>query len=564
MQLRELGTGYPYGLSLMLQAIGAATHNENIKNMIDPSDLLDEMREKIKNPKYLGEKILQNFIENPHRVEFTAIPSKKSVEIEQNLEKNFLKKIQENLSEKEIAEIKENAKKLDENQKKPQNIDILPKIAMTDIPRKMKVVSGRDEISPARVHYNVATNNLLYLTKKFPLSGFTSTEFPMFSLYVSLIGELGFADKDYIEAQKIIASTMSFSSAWAMFSRYGEEKIRGFFTIGSRFLPRNKEKSLEIFDQIIEQTRFDETEHIRNLFDEKLLSLKTALTSSGNATAMRRASSGHTLAAHVIEQTSGVATLDFLKNFLKKSDAEMTEIFENFHKKSIQNSPFTLTIAKENFYEKNDSNTLSDELLLEENFESFQTQEAWLTDLAVGYCASSIKVVPAYHEDAVLFVLLGQFLRDGYLHTAIREQGGAYGSGANYDSVSQSFRFFSYRDPRIEGTFADFENAIKWLLETEHDEERLDEAKIGVIAKIDTPSSPAQEAMSDAMQYLKNYDKETQNAERQKILDASIDDLKRIAREYLSDFSKASRVVITGKQNREECEKLGLTIYELE
>ena len=101
-------------------------------------------------------------------------------------------------------------------------------------------------------------------------------------------------------------------------------------------------------------------------------------------------------------------------------------------------------------------------------------------------------------------------------------------------------------------------------MENNHAEERLDEAKIGVIAKIDTPSSPAKEAIADAMMHLRGYTKEIQNRERAKILDATIDDLKRIAREYLSDLTNASRVVITGKQNREECEKMGFEIRELE
>ena len=41
-------------------------------------------------------------------------------------------------------------------------------------------------------------------------------------------------------------------------------------------------------------------------------------------------------------------------------------------------------------------------------------------------------------------------------HTAIREQGGAYGGGASYNAGRGSFSFYSYRDPRVEGTLKDF------------------------------------------------------------------------------------------------------------
>lgn len=292
--------------------------------------------------------------------------------------------------------------------------------------------------------------------------------------------------------------------------------------------------------------------------------MKSNLTSSGHATAMRRAGSGHTLGAHISEKISGISSMEFLQTFLKKSDAEMREIFEKNFKKFTENPEKTIIVAKEKFADSKHENAIKFENISAENFTPYRTNEAWLTDLAVGYCAMSVRAVPAYHEDAPLFILLGQFLRDGYLHSAIREQGGAYGSGANYDAASESFRFFSYRDPRIEGTFADFENAITWLLENDHDEERLDEAKIGVIARVDAPQSPSSSAFADAFYELTGYTNEIQNRERAKVLDATIDDLKNLAKKYLMNLQDASRVVITGKQNREICEKMGFEIHELE
>ena len=45
------------------------------------------------------------------------------------------------------------------------------------------------------------------------------------------------------------------------------------------------------------------------------------------------------------------------------------------------------------------------------------------------------------HEDSAALVVLGNLLRNGFLHRAIREQGGAYGGGASQDSNSGAFRF---------------------------------------------------------------------------------------------------------------------------
>ncbi|WP_155764023.1 hypothetical protein [Piscirickettsia salmonis] len=39
------------------------------------------------------------------------------------------------------------------------------------------------------------------------------------------------------------------------------------------------------------------------------------------------------------------------------------------------------------------------------------------------------KTVPSGHADAPVLTIIGGILRNGFLHRAVREQGGAYGGG---------------------------------------------------------------------------------------------------------------------------------------
>ncbi|MEK5750253.1 hypothetical protein, partial [Acinetobacter nosocomialis] len=80
---------------------------------------------------------------------------------------------------------------------------------------------------------------------------------------------------------------------------------------------------------------------------------------------------------------------------------------------------------------------------------------------------------------------LAAYLRNGYLHSAIREKGGAYGGGASYDGNACAFRFYSYRDPRLAETFNDFEASIQWLLNAEQKEHQLEEAILGLVSGMD-------------------------------------------------------------------------------
>jgi Zn-dependent M16 (insulinase) family peptidase len=121
-------------------------------------------------------------------------------------------------------------------------------------------------------------------------------------------------------------------------------------------------------------------------------------------------------------------------------------------------------------------------------------REIWQTSTQVNFCAKAYPTVPMGHPDAAALTVLGGFLRNGFLHRAIREQGGAYGGGASHDAGIAAFRFFSYRDPRHGATLEDFDASLAWLQDTKHEWQQVEEAILGVISSLDKPASPAGEA----------------------------------------------------------------------
>jgi hypothetical protein len=147
--------------------------------------------------------------------------------------------------------------------------------------------------------------------------------------------------------------------------------------------------------------------------------------------------------------------------------------------------------------------------------------------------------------------VLGEFLRNGYLHRVIREQGGAYGGGASQDSTSASFRFYSYRDPRLQQTLDDFDASLAWLLDTEHSAQSLEEAILGVVSSIDKPASPAGEARQAFHNNLFGRTAAQRTAFRQRILAVSLADLQHVAKTYLQP-EKASIAVVTNADNRQK------------
>ena len=175
----------------------------------------------------------------------------------------------------------------------------------------------------------------------------------------------------------------------------------------------------------------------------------------------------------------------------------------------------------------------------------------------VNFCAQSFKTVDFNNEDAPALTVLGSVLRNGYLHTAIREKGGAYGAGALQDMNTGTFKFFSYRDPNLSETFNAFDESINWALKS-ITKEKLHEGILNVISSIDKPSSPASEALSDFNSNKNGFTQNKRKKFRENVLSTSIDQLVKVTEKYLCN--NRSRSVLSNNNSQDELSSLGFKL----
>ncbi|HEV8078379.1 MAG TPA: peptidase M16, partial [Marinobacter sp.] len=135
--------------------------------------------------------------------------------------------------------------------------------------------------------------------------------------------------------------------------------------------------------------------------------------------------------------------------------------------------------------------------------------------------------------------------------------------GASQDSLSGSFRFVSYRDPRLEETLADFDQSLIWLLESPPTAEEIEQAILGVISSIDKPGSPAGEAQQTFQAELFDRSRELREQFRRRVLTVTYEDLTRVTTRYLKPAT-ASMAIITGPGHKEQLAKQGLAIKTLQ
>lgn len=322
-------------------------------------------------------------------------------------------------------------------------------------------------------------------------------------------------------------------------------------------------------------TATDELDRLKDLIAQSRASREASITSHGQSLAMAAATSGLSPSAQLGHQWNGLLGIKSLITLDDGFESEaklqiFADTLASIHQKVLSASNELLIVGEEAGHAKIelDLSALWDDNigqtgdLFSADFTGEKVRQGWLTSTQVNFCAKGYKAVPSSHSDAVALTVLGRFLHNGYLHTAIREKGGAYGSGASYDSSIGAFRFFSYRDPRMAETLNDFDQSVVWLLENKHEYRQLEESILGVISAIDRPNSPAGEAVQTHLLNLHGRPADYRRANRQAVLDVTIDDLKRVAETYLQP-EMANIAVVSNPAERAALEKLDLEIHSL-
>jgi len=181
-----------------------------------------------------------------------------------------------------------------------------------------------------------------------------------------------------------------------------------------------------------------------------------------------------------------------------------------------------------------------------------------MVDSQVNFCAWALPTVTLDHPDSAPLAVLGGVLRNGHLHTAIREKGGAYGAGATQDSSMAAFKFYTYRDPRVEGSFNDFAASVDWVLNIKQGDHLIEQAVLGIIGGLDRPGSPAGEAKQAFHMDKTGRTRTLRQLWRDRLLAVTWEDVRRVADQYLKGQS-GYKAVVAPRGTQDLAAKLGLT-----
>ncbi len=575
---REIaGDQFPYGLQLIMSAISPMVHGGDPVDLLDLEPVLVSLREKIKDKDFVPGLVRRMLLDNPHRVTLTLRPDDQMEINQQKFVADALARRKEALSEDERQLIIDRAAALEARQQRRDDDSILPKVDLGDVPLQLPEPEAIEATGFPATLYAQGTNGLVYEQVVLPLPSLSEEEQLLLPLYTTCLTEVGCGDLDYLQMQDRMSAESGGVSAFSVAKGRVDDvqQLTGYLVLSGKALARNQHKLTDLLRDILNGARFDETTRIRETVAQIRARREQAVTGSGHALAMGAASQGLSPGAQLAFRLGGMAAIKGMKALDDSlDDAEalkaLCDHLAGIHARVQKQARQFLVVAEQEHLDAMVAGlTSSWPAVTTDSNDHWEVpginetvKEAWLTSTQVNFCAKAFSTVAIDHPDAAALSVLGGFLRNGYLHRAIREQGGAYGGGAAQDSVNGVFRFFSYRDPRLLDTLDDFDAALSWLIDTDHDAQSLEEAVLGVISQLDKPRSPAGEAKHAFHSRLFGRTREQQQRFRERVLAVTIADLKRVTAEWLAP-ERASTAVISSSQHRETLEQAGLAIREL-
>ncbi len=569
IEAREVSNaGFPFAFKPGFDAMGAYLYGGDAFSALQLDADLEKLAVVRANGAYFENLIKTQLLENSHRVTLVLKPDPDLTAREELEEKTKLEQIKTQLSPTQTAQIIADAKKLEADQNSQQNFDLLPTLELSDVPMHFEDVPHSIEtIHGATVGiFAQPTQGLTYLDYNLDFSGLSASHKALLPFFAFAITKMGAGSSNYLEMANRIEAHTGGINAGIGFRRAPNDlnTVRQSFAFSVKTLHRNLEPTFGILKDFLCHTVFDRA-HLKNLLGMYKASLDNRLTSAGHMYAARMAEAQLSNLGALRETMEGITHVRLARELATRDEAGLNNLIGEF--KEIMtalfrapNARICITTDTEQIETvKTQMTTLLAALPAQAPISSSEMpdlhpRQARAVSVAtpVAYDVALFTTVPFTHADAPKFMALSEYLRNRYLHKEIREKGGAYGGFAGANREDGTFALVSYRDPHIKRTFDVFDGIAEFMAQP-FEKDALKESILAACADLDPLSSPDTKGRSRFFNDLSGYTLEARAAFKQRLLETTEEDLRRIAQQYLQS---PSRAVVSSAEKIEEANAL--------
>lgn len=557
-QLREKGGYSTKGIVYFTMAFDSWLYDKSPIEAIDIEDDLTYIEENIDNG--IFEKFIkENILESNHKSIVSHIPMKGLNDQKDEEVRKQLENLKNSLSEREKEEYIQRRIEMDDFQSR-NNTDeekaTIPMLEKNDVSTKVEKIDREilDMNDYTILKHNLPTSGIDYIDLAFDIDHITSPEDILYtSLLTGILGAIDTENYNFSDLnKKVLLNTGGIGFNMSQFNIYQKNEISRKLIMSTKIFTENIEKSIEIIEEIINKTKFDNLDKIKEIILLIKASNEISLYQRAHVMMMNRAVSNHLPYMKYGEFINGVDFYQFIKEISDKNMKEVSEKLENVYNKVFNRKNLIINIGStfENEslipeIEKLASSIDYKEFIKTEfEFTPNKKYEGFKTSADVNYVSYGNKLNMEYNSK---FTVLNNLVSTEYLYTEIRAKGGAYGSGM-LTSINNNFATYSYRDPNLQRTIDIYNKIPEFLESIRVTEEDLLPYIIGAVGKIDPPRTERTKSFFDMSQFITGLTNETVEKMIVNALETDIVTLKLTAPKIKEMLDTASLAVLGNSQ----------------
>ena len=513
------------------------------------------------------EKLIQEYLlDNTHGSSVTVKPKRGlGNEREEALAKE-LSDYKASLSDEEIKKLIEDTEHLKKYQEEPssdEDLRKLPMLTRADMKKNAMPFSNiEDELLDVKVvRHDIESNGIDYISFLFDAGDFAQSELGYLGFFTNALGLVStekYSYTDLANATNIYTGGISTGTA-----SHPDIKDRNNFVfkfeVKLKVLEKNLDKALELMEQMLLSSDFTDTKRLGELVAQIKARLQANLSSSGHLVAAMRSMSSFSRYALYQDELKGIAfyrSICHIEKELSESPKSVSDKLAAIARKLFARNRMLISFTGNNEAYGNAKPSLEKVIAGFDKMSAIGNQaevhfntakEAFIDASQIQYVAKTGDFICEGYEYTGALRLLRIILSYDYLWINVRVKGGAYGCMNTFLRSGESY-FVSYRDPNLSDTLDVYDRIPEYIKSFSPDERDMTKYIIGTFSALDTPMNPEAKGSRSLSAYLEGITYEQIQKERNEILNAQPEDIRRLA-DLVEAVLKKDSICVIGNEN---------------
>ena len=513
------------------------------------------------------EKLIQEYLlDNTHGSSVTVKPKRGlGNEREEALAKE-LSDYKASLSDEEIKKLIEDTEHLKKYQEEPssdEDLRKLPMLTRADMKKEAMPFSNiEDTLSDVKVvRHDIESNGIDYISFLFDAGDFAQSELGYLGFFTNALGLVSTENYSYTDlANATNIYTGGISTGTASHPDIKDRNNFVFkFEVKLKVLEKNLDKALELMEQMLLSSDFTDTKRLGEIVAQIKARLQANLSSSGHLVAAMRSMSSFSRYALYQDELKGIAfyrSICRIEKELSESPKSVSDKLAAIAKKLFARNRMLISFTGNNEAYGNAKPSLEKVIAGFNKMSAVGNQaevhfntakEAFIDASQIQYVAKTGDFICEGYEYTGALRLLRIILSYDYLWINVRVKGGAYGCMNTFLRSGESY-FVSYRDPNLSDTLDVYDRIPEYIKSFSPDERDMTKYIIGTFSALDTPMNPEAKGSRSLSAYLEGITYEQIQKERNEILNAQPEDIRRLA-DLVEAVLKKDSICVIGNEN---------------